>query len=74
MRTREYEDKKYWNNLRGSREHLGYEDLVLDGSDGEQEFDDELLKTVEGNDVLDLGCGIGPFALEVAKSARKPLT
>jgi SAM-dependent methyltransferase len=71
MRTREYEDEKYWNNLRRSRDHLGYEHVALDGSDGEKEFDHEILNAVVEKRVLDLGCGVGLFTLEIARGARE---
>ena len=71
MRTREYEDEKYWDNLRSLRDHLGYEHVALDGSDGEKEFDHEILSAVEGKRVLDLGCGVGTFALELAQGAKE---
>lgn len=71
MTTREYEDQKYWNHLRRSRDHLGYEHVALDGSDGEKEFDHEILSAVVGKRVLDLGCGVALFALEIAQRATE---
>ena len=44
--------------------------MILDGSDGEREFDRELQKRVLGRDVLDVGCGPGEFTLQLAKKAR----
>ncbi len=62
--SKEYWDDK-WSFGEGKREHC-----VLDGSDGEDEFDRELLKKTLGKDVLDLGCGSGVFTLKIAKRAR----
>ncbi len=46
------------------------ERCILDGSDGEAEFDLELLRDTVGKIVLDEGCGDGKFLLRVTKNAR----
>ena len=46
------------------------ENAILDGSDGEREFERELRKRVLGRDVLDVGCGPGEFTLQMARKAR----
>lgn len=71
MKDKTYEDKGYWNRLRKSRDYYEEERVTLDGKAGEIEFDDKILGTVGGRDVLDIGCGIGLFTLEIAKRAKK---
>lgn len=60
----------YWNRKWKLRERSLHEEVFLDGSDGESEFDRELLKRVRGKDVLDIGCGPGEFTLRVSKLAK----
>jgi SAM-dependent methyltransferase len=66
---REQDTKEYWNKKwafgEGRRERV-----ILDGSDGEVEFDRELLRKTIGKTVLDEGCGNGRFLLKTAKNAR----
>jgi SAM-dependent methyltransferase len=62
--TKEYWDKK-WAFGEGKRERM-----ILDGSDGEAEFDRELLRMTIGKTILDVGCGNGRFLLKIAKNAR----
>lgn len=66
---REEDRKEYWDRKwafgEGWREHV-----VLDGSDGEEEFDRELRAKATGKDVLDEGCGSGQFSLKLARSAN----
>ena len=62
--TKEYWDRK-WTFGEGSRESV-----ILDGSDGEEEFDRELRRKTTGKTVLDEGCGNGRFLLRIAKNAR----
>ncbi len=62
--TKEYWDKK-WGFTESKREHC-----ILDGSDGEVEFDRELRPKTVAKTVLDEGCGNGKFLLKVAKNSR----
>ena len=62
--TKEYWDEK-WAFGEGRRERV-----ILDGSDGEAEFDRELLRKTVGKTVLDEGCRNGRFLLRIAKNAR----
>jgi SAM-dependent methyltransferase len=62
--TKEYWDKKWAFSRRRER-------VILDGSDGELEFDRELLRKTKGKTVLDEGCGNGRFLLKIAKNARQ---
>jgi SAM-dependent methyltransferase len=62
--TKEYWDKK-WAFGEGRREHV-----ILDGSDGEAEFDLELHRKTVGKTVLDEGFGNGRFTIRVAKNAK----
>jgi hypothetical protein len=43
-----YDDKDYWNDLRRARNHFGQERVLLDGSDGEKEFDGKILESEIG--------------------------
>jgi ubiquinone/menaquinone biosynthesis C-methylase UbiE len=68
---REEDTAQYWDKKWSlSRQRLR-ESCRLDGSDGEMEFDREVLKKTVSRKVLDLGCGTGAFTLRVAKHARK---
>jgi SAM-dependent methyltransferase len=60
----EYWDKK-WAYGENRRERV-----ILDGSDGEEEFDRELLGKTVRRIVLDEGCGSGVFTLKIAKRAK----
>lgn len=68
--TKEDREAKYWNRKWKLRDQHLHERVVLDGSDGEKEFDQELRRKVRGMSVLDVGCGLGEFTLLVGKSAR----
>jgi len=70
MNGKTYEDKEYWNRLWKSRDY-DEERVTLDGRDGEIEFDEEIMEVIGGKDVLDVGCGVGLFTLEIAKRATK---
>jgi ubiquinone/menaquinone biosynthesis C-methylase UbiE len=61
---------EYWNRKWKLREQRLREKVILDGSDGEYEFDHELLNRARGKRVLDVGCGPGDFALRVARIAK----
>jgi SAM-dependent methyltransferase len=71
MEDRTYEDKEYWSRVYRLSDHLVKEHVALDGSDGESEFDAEVLRAVEDKEALDVGCGDGSFTMEIAKRARK---
>jgi ubiquinone/menaquinone biosynthesis C-methylase UbiE len=68
--VKEEDTLEYWNRKWALREQRLKEESSLDGSDGELEFDRELLKRVSGKDVLDVGCGPGEFTLRTARRAR----
>ena len=69
--TFRYEDtKEYWDKIWDYGEHRR-EHVILDGSDGEKEFDEELRKRTVGKVVLDIGCGSGKFTLKIAKKAKQ---
>lgn len=65
-----YEDKEYWNRVYRIGEQYEKDEVVLDGNDGENEFDDKILNATKNRVVLDVGCGEGLFTLEIAKKAR----
>lgn len=67
---REENTVRYWDKKWSlSRQRLT-ESVRLDGSDGEREFDRELLERTVGRKVLDLGCGTGAFTVRVAMRAN----
>jgi SAM-dependent methyltransferase len=68
--VREEDTVEYWNRKWALREQRLQENMTLDGSDGEVEFDRELQKRVRGKEVLDVGCGPGEFTLRVAGNAK----
>jgi tRNA G46 methylase TrmB len=66
-----YEDtKEYWDEIWDLDEHRR-EHVILDGSDGEEEFDKELRNRTVGKIVLDIGCGSGKFTLKIARKAKQ---
>jgi SAM-dependent methyltransferase len=67
---REENTKEYWDNKWALEERNLPENCTLDGSDGEEEFDKELLTRTVGKTVLDLGYGSGAFSLKIAKKAK----
>jgi SAM-dependent methyltransferase len=67
---REENTTEYWNHKWALREQRLKENVTLDGSDGEVEFDRELQKQVRGKDVLDVGCGPGEFTLRIAERTK----
>lgn len=71
MKDKTYEDKEYWDRIRRLRDSYGEEHVTLDGINGENEFDVKILEAVKEKRVMDVGCGVGLFTLEVAKRARK---
>lgn len=71
MKDRTYEDQEYWNNLRRSRDYYSHEKVVIDGNDGEDDFDAKILGATVGRVVLDVGCGIGEFTLKIAGQAKE---
>lgn len=60
----------YWNRKWKLREQRLRETVILDGSDGEWEFDHEILNRTRGRKVLDVGCGPGEFTLRVTRAAK----
>lgn len=68
--VKEEGEADYWNRKWRLREAHLHENVALDGSDGEDEFDEELLKIVRDKEVLDIGCGPGEFTLRVARRAK----
>ena len=67
---REEDRAEYWNRKWGLREQRLREKVTLDGSDGEYEFDHEILNRSLGKKVLDIGCGPGEFTLRVGRNAK----
>ncbi len=67
---REEDKAEYWDRKWKLREQRLREKVILDGSDGEYEFDHEILKRARGSKVLDVGCGPGEFSLRVARIAK----
>ena len=67
---RTYEDKEYWNKLRKSRDYYEEEHVTLEGKGGEVEFDKEIQDATGNKEVLDIGCGVGLFTLEIARRAK----
>jgi 2-polyprenyl-3-methyl-5-hydroxy-6-metoxy-1,4-benzoquinol methylase len=67
---REEDKVEYWDRKWKLREQRLREKVILDGSDGEYEFDHEILKRARGRKVLDVGCGPGEFSLRVAGVAK----
>jgi len=67
---KEEERPQYWDRKWRLKEQRIRENVTLDGSDGELEFDAEAIRLARGKDVLDIGCGPGEFTLRVAKRAR----
>jgi 23S rRNA (guanine745-N1)-methyltransferase len=68
--VKEEDNVEYWNRKWKLREQHLRERVTLDGSDGEYEFDHEILKQVRGKKVLDMGCGPGEFSLRVGRRAK----
>jgi len=68
--VREEEKAEYWNRKWKLREQHLREKMTLDGSDGEREFDCELINRAHGRKVLDVGCGPGEFTLRVGRIAK----
>ena len=66
------EDQKaeYWNRKWKLKEQHLREGVALDGSDGEKEFNGEVLNRAREKKVLDIGCGPGEFTLRVARNAK----
>jgi ubiquinone/menaquinone biosynthesis C-methylase UbiE len=55
-----------WDYGEHRREHV-----ILDSSDGEEEFDQELRSRAVGRVVLDIGLGSGKFTLKIARKAKQ---
>ncbi len=70
INLRETDTPEYWDKKWSFSEQLG-ERVVLEGSDGEEEFDQELLDATIGKEVLDEGCGHGTFTLRIAAKAKQ---
>jgi SAM-dependent methyltransferase len=71
MKDKTYDNKEYWNKLRKSRDYYEEEHVTLEGKGGDTEFDGEILEAVGGKDVLDVGCGVGLFTIEIARRAKE---
>jgi SAM-dependent methyltransferase len=67
---RKTDSPEYWDKKWAFGEHRR-ERVVLDGSDGEEEFDQELHDSTVRKIVLDEGCGSGVFTLKIARSASR---
>jgi SAM-dependent methyltransferase len=65
---RDIDTTEYWDKKWGFGEHRR-ERVILDGSDGEEEFDRELHGRTVRKIVLDEGCGSGVFTLKIARRA-----
>jgi SAM-dependent methyltransferase len=65
---RETDTKEYWDKKWAFGEHR-HERVLLDGSDGEEEFDRELHRRTVRKIILDEGCGSGVFTLKIARRA-----
>lgn len=66
-----YSDNNYWDKLRKAGDSSGKQRVELDGSNGEREFDVEILTAAKTKRVLDLGCGKGQFTIEIAGKAKE---
>ncbi len=60
----------YWNRKWALRDEGSQENMTLDGSDGEESFDREVVRRARHKQVLDVGCGPGEFTLQVAERAK----
>lgn len=67
---KEEDTKEYWDKKWAYGEHRR-ERVTLEGSDGEEEFDQELRLNTVRKTVLDLGCGSGSFSLKIARKAKR---
>ncbi len=67
---REEDTSEYWNKKWAYGEHRR-EHVILDGSDGEREFDKQLRLRTTMKTVLDEGCGRGDFTFRIAANARE---
>lgn len=67
---REEDTSEYWDKKWAYGEHRR-ERVIVDGSDGEREFDKELRLRTAGKIVLDEGCGRGDFTLRIAAKAKQ---
>jgi SAM-dependent methyltransferase len=66
----ETDTKEYWDKKWAFGEHRR-ERVILDGSDGEEEFDRELHYRTLRKIVLDEGCGSGALSLKIARKASR---
>jgi ubiquinone/menaquinone biosynthesis C-methylase UbiE len=69
LSMREEDSEQYWDKTWALEVRRLRERCTLDGSDGEEEFDRELLKRTAGKTVLDEGCGSGVLTLKIARRA-----
>ncbi|TMI40133.1 class I SAM-dependent methyltransferase [Candidatus Bathyarchaeota archaeon] len=67
----EYEDREYWEKVYALPENYMVEAAVIEGNDGENEFDAKMLNGCVGKVVLDIGCGDGPFTIRMAERAKE---
>jgi len=68
--VKEEKTAAYWDRKWALKKQRLRENVILDGSDGEQEFDEELQSVARGKKVLDVGCGPGEFTLIIARKAK----
>jgi ubiquinone/menaquinone biosynthesis C-methylase UbiE len=70
---REEDTVHYWDRKWALSTQRLKERVRLDGSDGEKEFEREVLKVAVGKRLLDVGCGTGAFTLRVGKRVNKAI-
>lgn len=72
--TPEFEEERIWDKLyEAELDQLAKglkENSWTEGEDGEAEFDRRVLASARGKDVIDIGCGTGEFALDIAAKAK----
>ncbi len=68
--AKEEDTTAYWDRKWALRKQHLREEVTLDGSNGEIEFERELQRRARGKEVLDVGCGPGEFTLRIATKAK----
>ncbi len=70
----EFKEERIWEKLYAAEEDQlaagKQEHSRTEGEDGEREFDRRVIASAKNRDVIDIGCGTGEFALEIALIAR----